>query len=52
VAKKVLKSYCLSPRKISIYYLYPVHECAWTEAGYQVTVKGPGFTILTPPTKN
>lgn len=52
VAKKVLKSYCLSPRKISIYYLYPVHECAWTEAGYQVTVKGPGFTILIPPTKN
>ncbi|MBV9533604.1 MAG: hypothetical protein JO283_21700 [Bradyrhizobium sp.] len=48
VAAKVLESYRLSPRKISIYYLNPMHEYVWTEAGCQVAAKGPGFTILVP----
>jgi SAM-dependent methyltransferase len=49
VAATVLESYRLSPRKISIYYLNPMHENAWTEAGYQLTAKGKGFAILIPP---
>jgi hypothetical protein len=49
VAGKVLESYRISPRKISIYYMNPMHENAWTEAGYQVAAKGQGFAILIPP---
>ena len=48
VAAKVLKSYRLSPRKISIFYLNPMHNDVWTAAGCQVAAKGPGFTILVP----
>jgi hypothetical protein len=47
-AVKVLTSYRLSPRKISIYYLNPMHENAWTETGYQVATKRQGFAILIP----
>jgi hypothetical protein len=42
-AANVLEFYRLSPRKISIHYLYPMHEYVWTDAGCQVAAKGPGL---------